>query len=259
MDKLYIPNVRFALYRQTFKGWKIPTRKIIDQEFVLIESGKGKIKIESEIIDVKENDLIYFTPETKHSLWVEKEPFMAFHGVHFSFNDANERLILPYVSSLKNTFKLKRLFNELRDDYLGIGYLNNWKLSITLQTIILEVLNDIYLQTSPINIKRINDLVINIKNNPSKEYTLENLCKLSNLKKSQLIVAFKEVTGLTPMKYVNYIRLEKSKLLLISSDMKIKDIAFLVGFNDELFFSRQFKNSYGISPKQLRSNFNLSH
>ncbi|MCK9479078.1 MAG: AraC family transcriptional regulator [Firmicutes bacterium] len=254
MDNFYMPFVDIALYRQTYKGWKISTRKISDQELVLITSGVGKVKINDKTISVKQNDLIYFKPGINHSLWVESEPYMAFYAVHFSFSETNRFLPLPYLSALKNTIKLQKLFEGLKTCYLNPKFLHEWNMSISLQNLIYEILNEMHNQSSPANVKRVQKLLHIIHNNPLEKYTLEGLCKISKLKKSQLVKVFKEITGVTPIKYINNYRLESSKVLLISTDMKIKEVALSSGFSDELYYSRQFKKHFGTSPSQFKLN-----
>lgn len=49
-------------------------------------------------------------------------------------------------------------------------------------------------------------------------------------------------------------RMHKSANLLVSTNMPIKEISGLVGYRDQLVFSRAFKNKFGVSPKSYRAN-----
>ena len=46
--------------------------------------------------------------------------------------------------------------------------------------------------------------------------------------------------------------MEKAQELLIHTQKKIKEIAFLVGYKDELYFSKVFARLYGMSPSKYR-------
>lgn len=59
---------------------------------------------------------------------------------------------------------------------------------------------------------------------------------------------FKNRTGISPMEYVNGIRMDRAKEMLLVSGQTIKHIASQVGFQDEFYFSRKFKKYVGVSP-----------
>ena len=62
----------------------------------------------------------------------------------------------------------------------------------------------------------------------------------------------------TIISYVNKLRIESSKSLLLSSDLNISEIASTTGFFDINYFSRIFKKYTGISPTDYRKNFFIS-
>ncbi|WP_187274229.1 AraC family transcriptional regulator [Paenibacillus sp. N3.4] len=62
--------------------------------------------------------------------------------------------------------------------------------------------------------------------------------------------AFRSMTGLSPLKFVTTIRLNRSLSLLGSSPSSIMEVAHTVGYSDELYFSRLFKKHMGISPSE---------
>ena len=55
---------------------------------------------------------------------------------------------------------------------------------------------------------------------------------------------------MTPIDYVVKKRMDEAKALLENSEMKIKDIANGVGYEDSLYFSKVFKKVTGTSPKE---------
>ena len=59
---------------------------------------------------------------------------------------------------------------------------------------------------------------------------------------------FKSVTGLTPMHYINILRLERAKKMLKNGSVSISDISVRCGFTDMSYFSRCFKKHYGMTP-----------
>ena len=63
---------------------------------------------------------------------------------------------------------------------------------------------------------------------------------------------FKSSANTSPIKYINFLRLEKAKNMLISSNLSIKEISNSVGFDDQFYFSKLFKKETGLSPTEFR-------
>ncbi len=64
---------------------------------------------------------------------------------------------------------------------------------------------------------------------------------------------FRKQYQVSPMDYLQEIRLKKSEELLVGNQtLSLKEIAELVGFKDPLYFSKVFRKSYGMSPSEYR-------
>lgn len=67
---------------------------------------------------------------------------------------------------------------------------------------------------------------------------------------------FKEEYDISPSKYVTELRLTAAKNLMRQNpDILLKDIAAAIGYEDQLYFSRVFKNNEGMSPKAYQKSF----
>jgi AraC-like DNA-binding protein len=66
------------------------------------------------------------------------------------------------------------------------------------------------------------------------------------------------MTGLSPVEFIREIRIKRAAQLLESGDYNITEITYMVGMNDSRYFSKCFKNTYGMTPseykRQKRSN-----
>src|ERR1043166_9599795 len=87
------------------------------------------------------------------------------------------------------------------------------------------------------------------------ELSLPEFAQSVNLSVWRLSHIFKSDVGIPPIKYLKLLRMERAKLLLESSYLTVKEIAFQVGLNDESHFVRDFKSTYGYSPTCYRSRF----
>lgn len=85
------------------------------------------------------------------------------------------------------------------------------------------------------------------------EISLEQMADYINVSPFYLSKLFKEEKGVTFVNFVNDTRLEKSRDLLKTTDLSIKEVTAAVGYNDQNYFSRIFRNKYGITPTEFRS------
>lgn len=87
-----------------------------------------------------------------------------------------------------------------------------------------------------------------------KDISLDEISLVAGYSKSHFSRTFKEMTGVNFSKYLVQVRIENAEKLLINSDQSIYDISLEVGFNDYSYFSKAFKDAYGLSPKDYRKN-----
>ena len=84
------------------------------------------------------------------------------------------------------------------------------------------------------------------------EFTPDHFAELVNMSLSTLHRKLKALCGETPAKMIWNIRLKMAAGLLESTEHKVTDIAFMVGFTDSNHFSRLFKQYYEVTPSQYR-------
>lgn len=82
--------------------------------------------------------------------------------------------------------------------------------------------------------------------------TVESLAKSLNVSRVTLYRKFREYLSASPNKYICEQRLEKAGTLLKSARLSVKNIAYSVGFEDPLYFSKVFHGKYGITPTEYR-------
>ena len=93
-----------------------------------------------------------------------------------------------------------------------------------------------------------------VRANFDKKLTLDEIARNAFLSKAYLSSIFKDEIGESLTNYINRVRIEKSKILLLDKEVGLIDIANLCGFEDQSYFTRVFKKMVGISPKRYRDN-----
>ena len=91
-----------------------------------------------------------------------------------------------------------------------------------------------------------------VKSRIAEKITLDEIAEYVSLSKSYLSRIFKEETGESLSVYINKIRIEKAKLMLLDNDCALVDVASLCGFEDQSYFTKVFKRLVGVSPKRYR-------
>jgi len=88
----------------------------------------------------------------------------------------------------------------------------------------------------------------NIENHISVKTVSENLF----ISKAYLSERFKKLTGISLSDYINMVKMERAKYLLTATSMKSYEIADLLGYKDQEYFSKVFKKYSGLSPTTFR-------
>lgn len=83
--------------------------------------------------------------------------------------------------------------------------------------------------------------------------TLEDIAAQSDISVRHLNRIFRAYYQTTPFVYLHRLRLERACALLRNSNLSITEISYACGFNDSNYLARQFKKTYGMSPKTFRS------
>lgn len=91
-----------------------------------------------------------------------------------------------------------------------------------------------------------------VDENYTYELTLTGLAEMFYVNETYLSGLFKQHAGVTFSDYVTRLRMNKAGELLRNSDLKLTDIAMLVGISSSSYFSTSFKKFYGMSPKEYR-------
>lgn len=91
-----------------------------------------------------------------------------------------------------------------------------------------------------------------IEENYMQECGLAEVAAHVHLNPSYFSSLFKKETGESVTGYVLKLRMQKAKLLLKSTDMRIFEISEAIGFNDSNYFTNTFNKMTGLSPKEFR-------
>lgn len=169
------------------------------------------------------------------------------------------------VSVTKNYFYMlgSEVLKLSRDYELGKELeisrcLDNIHLSGTLDELIFSMVKIIDILFDNLNTEYENNIVWKIKqyikeNYRDQQLSLSEISDFLNLNISYISIVFKEEAGTSINRYITSYRISKAKELLLKHDLRIKDIACMVGFQNANYFAKVFKKAEGIQPKEYRT------
>ena len=89
-----------------------------------------------------------------------------------------------------------------------------------------------------------------------KNFDLKYYAGVCNESVPSFIRHFKRQTGVSPMKYINNLKINIAKSFLSNTNLSVSEISFNVGIQNPLYFCNFFKKNVGISPTLYREQNN---
>jgi AraC-like DNA-binding protein len=100
--------------------------------------------------------------------------------------------------------------------------------------------------------KTIQQAITYIIEHYTEQITIKTLANLSFMSESNFYATFKKHVGASPIAYLNRYRLSVAVEKLAHTNKTINEISYSVGINNPLYFSKLFKKTYAMSPKEYR-------
>jgi AraC-like DNA-binding protein len=231
-------------------------------------------QFQSVIITSKEGgfNFGYFPANKKLEIYLIQITRKQFLKKRLNYLDAlNEKLYEVFVDTdHQNEFAYFGAYNLKLANKIGALRKVRTKGMIRMMTIegmVYEILSLHILQhdkaindsTPPTNLlhselKVVRRLAKKIVKDVAQEYSLEGLALESGLSQAKLQEGFKLLYSRTVTEYIRHVRLEAARDYIRTTDMNISQIVYSIGFSSRSYFSKIFKNKYGISPSTFQNN-----
>jgi AraC-like DNA-binding protein len=244
-------------YRQRVNG---ATENIL----IYCEKGKGWIECGGETFNLASHQMFIIQESMPHTYASDINDPWTIYWIHFKGD--NVRMfdeIIGKTITMKDSVSSRHqdrftLFESMFQN-LEMGYStdNMEYISFCLMYFLASIK---YLpQYREIKNEKVEDVIqksiLFMKNNLENKTTLEDIASAVCYSSSHLSSLFTKKTSFSPMEYFNQLRIQKSCSFLQFSELKIKEIAFRMGYYDPFHFSKAFMKEMGISPKEYRSRY----
>jgi ABC-type Fe3+-hydroxamate transport system substrate-binding protein len=251
----------FSLQKVQYISLHLGEELIIPQtnEYLIfiIERGQGRLKLVEQNIDVQSREIIM--KESKKNTSIENfgEEVLRFYLLRFKAFFYENKSVRVYMERTENQIIPLRSFiemtNSLKELLLYSNSLNEYEqfqASFLFQKLIYKLTEEVLFQhqTTHSHIT-VEETIQYISKHFHESISVDQLARMTNLSRRWYTTLFKEKTGHNPCQYITELRVKRAKELLNYSKDSIREIARKVGFQDEYYFSRRFKQMVGMSPR----------
>ena len=225
--------------------------------------GKGTVKIASFTYDINPGDFFIIPHGVKHSYESDTSSPCTIYWCHFKGlqSDAIVALIFSKEQSYRYSVEFvsdridlfDKLYSFLEQGYSleNLTYVN----LLLLQYLCSFAFRDrFYTIRTEIHTEPAEKSILFMQSNLDKGLALSDLAASVNLSVSHYTFLFKKKTGFSPIDYFNHLKIQKACQYLQFTDLRIREIAFKVGIDDQFYFSRLFNRTMGFGPKEYRKN-----
>lgn len=227
----------------------------------LMMDGRGILHADGKSIPLAVGDVFLIAQESRYgSEWLpdRESGRVSFFAMHFCFDQTDDFL-------RKKQYPVQKIdcgdFSPFVQKYreLQKKLISETEVSFETLALFFGILSDVM----PGAVYTVNDC-LNTKIQPaldflSKNYTADtptdDLADLCLMSRTRFFATFKKMTGLSPVAYRNRIKLNAAAKYLLAYPAKaVEEVAYDFGYATSIYFIRQFKKQFGITPYQYRKN-----
>lgn len=232
-------------------------------------SGEGVMEYKGKKYNLSPGDLLFIDCKDEH-IFYPKSPNWEFLYIHVSglgmqflydsFVNASGHVFKSYprkkfvknVNALHNLLKNCEMQKQENSFHL---FINDEILCSEISGVVYAILMD--LNKNVLSLKQDMPFVLSkaleyVKNNYNKPISLDDVAREACLSKFHFERIFKQYTGTTFYQYVKDLRFQNARWLLETTQKKLIDIAFEVGYSDIQALNKIFKKQLGVTPSEYR-------
>ena len=258
LPTINIPEIMAYYYTIKSPNYKFKGEKHNVYEVTFVDNGSLDTTIDDVNYKLDSYDLIIYGKNQFHTQTVNSDSSCSYLTVLFDMECDDDSAICNRVFHCrKELYKIVRNFAKNLSS--TAPYSQNLILS-NFHEIIIRLFQYDYLGHENDKLPKeshqhfqdelLEDILSYIDETICEPIAIEDICSKFAVSRSSLQMLFKNNLNITPKKYINDLKLAKSKLLIKENKYTISEIAFMLGFSSIHYFSRAFTQHYEISPSE---------
>lgn len=250
-----------------------------DYELILCIKGPIYLQINDQRFTLKPHEVLIVPPFTTFYGYQDSENDVDFYWLHFfsqhkedafesdeatmtsevrANKTAKHKIFLPMYFKLTDYEEATILIHQILSIHNELSFIEERDYLVS--ALLIQLYKSYFNRPdSNEDSTRINYMKEWIRANMSSTLTVAEIANRVHLNPDYLTRLFKQCTGMTTLQYLNHVKIEVATLLLIRTEIPIKQVADSSYFNDPKVFMRRFKSSTGLSPTEYRKSYNLIH
>ena len=244
-------NVHRALFVKLNSRWNFTSNGSPYTRLYFISDGKGFLKTNDQYVELLPGNVYFIPSDCKFSCGCEHLEKIFFH------------IDVSTVEKYDLFFNRKRIYSlpcskELTDSIRGILNSENYIDILNLKKVLLDTVIN-FSKTyafENLSVKKYSELTQNvisfIENNATIKLTVSDISKALFISESKIRNAFKDEMKIPIGKYIDDMVFIKARRLLIEHGSTISSVSSELGFCDQFYFSRRFKEKLGITPSEFK-------
>lgn len=160
---------------------------------------------------------------------------------------------LPYDKRKNFEYQLEEIYKEFIGREKHSEMMLHFRIVVLLIDIIRFETEKIVPGEKEILLDSIEKIVAFIDDNYKEHLTLSKLADVANMSESHFSHMFRKKMGISPMEYVNKIRISVASKLIVENDFAISEIAEKTGFKNASYFCSMFKKYTGVTANEYKA------
>jgi len=247
-------------YYETAYDHRMSRQRHDDNILIYCFAGKGHLETGENRTMVSAGQLILLPSGIGHRYWADATEPWSIYWCHFSGSHASDYLaqlgptdrasVIPIGQTPTLTAQFQTLLQATSNGFATVAMVhaaNMLKQLLTGLAVIVTQSAD--RRRNAFSVENIQAFMLQ---NLDKNLDLEALAHQAGLSKFHFSKKYRQATGHSPISHLISMRMEYARYLIETSDSPVGEVAAKVGHDDALYFSRQFKQTFGLSPQQLR-------
>ena len=261
-QRLFVSHIGF--YPSAIHHYREREKGCPEYVFIYCKDGSGWITYNEKNHILHSNQAFIIPANCKHAYGADEHNPWSIYWFHFQGKDISlfssiTGKIIDVVESDRARYEDRFLLFEEMFQNLELGYSpeNLEYVSICLLHFLatLKYINQ-YREIKKIKSHDIvRDSISFMKQNIENSITLEDIAQHVNYSTSHFSTLFSRRTSYAPMEYYNSLKIQRACTYLQFSNLKIKEIAFKLGYYDQFHFSKVFRKEMEITPKEYRTKY----
>ncbi len=224
-------------------------------------AGNGSISLGGRTIKLPPDHYFVISPNVPHSYFADKEDPWTIYWIHLKgskllshLKDFGESIPIDRNKTSRINERIE-LFNEIfRNLERGFSIETLEYVNLCLPHLIASFTHVKQFRSinDPLNNDPVNLAINFMLENLNLKLTLDMISKEVNLSPSYFSRIFLKQTGFSPIEYFIHLKIQRSCTLLENRALTIADVSNASGFEDQFYFSRQFRKVMDMSPSEYR-------